>query len=189
MARAATASAVRRWRGWARKLRRMGGDEEGVAAIEFAVIAGVLAIVMLNAFDIARYHYERMQVENATQMAAQSVWQACDTSHLPATTKCSGLTSAITTALQTTPLGSAVQLKSGSPAEGYYCINASNALVHVGDTSSKPANCGSVGNASGQAGDYIKIETTYSFVPLFPGIGVGGMLPSQITSSAMMRLQ
>ena len=170
-------------------LRRMRGDERGVAAIEFALVAGFLAYAMLNAVDIAKYYHDRMQVENATQMAAQIAWQTCDTTLLPATTKCTGLTSAVTAAIQATSLGSAVKLKSGFPSEGYYCVNASNAIQYVSSVSSKPANCGAVGNATGQPGDYIRIETTYTYVPLFPGIGVGGLLPTTVTASAMMRLQ
>lgn len=173
----------------ARMLGRLRGNSAGVAAVEFGLVAGIFVYGMLNTVDIAKYLYERMQVENATQMAAQSAWQTCDTTKLPATTKCTGLTSAVTAAIQSTSLGSAVALKSGSPAEGYYCLNASNVLVYVSNVSSKPANCGAVGNASGQPGNYIRIETTYAFAPLFPGIGVGSLLPSPVTSSALMRLQ
>ena len=122
-------------------------------------------------------------------MGAQAAYEACDTSVLPATTKCTGLSSAVSTAIQSTSLGTAIQLKSGSPAEGYYCLNGSNELVKVSEVSSKPADCSAVGSASVEPGDYIKVETSYTLKPIFPGISVGGMLPSTITASAMMRMQ
>jgi Flp pilus assembly pilin Flp len=64
-------------------------DRRGVAAIEFAIFAGLISIGMLNVTDIAVYVYQRMQVEYATQAGAQAAWHACDINHLPATTKCS----------------------------------------------------------------------------------------------------
>lgn len=172
-----------------RSLRRRAGDERGVAAVEFALIAGVIAVAMLNTVDVARYYYERMQVENATQMAVQAAWNACETDDLPATTNCSGLTSAVNAAVQGTSLGSAVQLKSGSPAEGYYCLNGSNKLQYVSNVSSKPADCSAVGKAAEQPGDYITVQTTYSFDPIFGGASIGSLLPSPITAAATMRLE
>jgi uncharacterized membrane protein len=144
---------------------------------------------MLNALDIARYFYQRMEVQSATQMGAQSAWSTCDVAKLPAATNCPGLTAAVTTAIQSTSLGTGVTLKSGSPAEGYYCLNGSNALVYVSDVSAKPTNCASVGNASGVPVDYIKVETSFSYVPIFGGISVGSRLPTPITSMSLMRLQ
>ena len=94
----------------------------------------------------------------------------------------------MTTAVQSTSLGTKVTLQSGSPAEGYYCVNSSNALVYVSSVSSKPANCSSVGMASLQPGDYIKVQTTFTYTPLFKGITVGGLLPTTITSTTYMRL-
>ena len=60
-------------------------DRRGVAAIEFAVFAGLLSIGMLNVTDVAVYVYQRMQVEYATQAAAQAAWHACD---MPCKTPC-----------------------------------------------------------------------------------------------------
>jgi Flp pilus assembly protein TadG len=168
---------------------RMAGDERGVAAVEFAIIVSVVMVALLNAVDVAKYFFERMQVENAAQMGAQSAWATCDTTKLPATTNCSALSSAVSAAIQTTSLGSSVKLKSGSPAEGYYCVNSSNVLEYVSNVSSKPANCSSVGSASDQPGNYIQVQTTYTFKPIFPGLGIGSMLPTPITASALMRLQ
>ena len=65
-------------------------DERGASALEFAIFAGILAFGLLNTADISIYIYKRMQVENATEMAAQAAWKACDPSkgYLPATLSC-----------------------------------------------------------------------------------------------------
>jgi hypothetical protein len=45
-----------------------------------------------------------------------------------------------------------------------------------------------VGNAAATPGDYIKISTTYTFAPMFPGTVVAKLLPTTMTSMTMMRL-
>lgn len=176
-------------RGLNRLLRGLARDNSAMATVEFAMIGGLMVTAMVNAVDTATYFHHRMEVQNATQMGAQAAFQACDTTKLPATTKCSGLTAAVTAGIQATSLGTAVTLISGSPAEGYYCLNASNALQYVSDVSSKPANCTAAGNASATPVDYIKVQTTYSFTPIFGQASVTNLLPSPITATAMMRLE
>lgn len=163
-------------------------DEQGVAAVEFALFASLLALVMLNVLDVSTYIYKRMEVENATQMAAQAAWTACDQYHLPATTNCPGLATAIANALQSTSLGNSVILQSGSPTEGYYCLNSSGVLTYVGGPSSKPADCSAVGASYARPADYIQVSTSFSYAPLVPGATVSTILPSLITKTAWMRL-
>ena len=172
-----------------RRLGALATDTRGTAAIEFSLIAGFVIFALFNTIDFARYFWQKMEFENATQMAAQAAWKTCDTTHLPATTNCPGLNAAVTAAIHSSSLGSSVTLANGSPTEGYYCVNASSALVYVSDVSSKPANCSSVGNASGLPGDYIKVQTTYTFTPLFSGISLGSTLTSPIIDTSIMRLQ
>ncbi|MDE2181945.1 MAG: pilus assembly protein [Alphaproteobacteria bacterium] len=164
-------------------------DERGIASIEFALIASFLAFAFLNVCDVAVYLFDGMQVNNATQMGAQAAFAACDLNHLPATTNCSGLSSAVTAAVGSTSLGSAVSERSGSPSEAYYCPTSGGALQNVGSVSSaKPADCSAAGEPSMKPGDYVLIQTTYTFTPLFPGASVGSLLPATITDSAEVRL-
>ena len=97
----------------------------GAAGIEFALVAGTLCLIMLNAFDVANYIYKRMQVENAAQMGAQAAWKTCDPTMLPATKLCAGLNTAVTAAVQSTSLGQGVTLEPGSLSEGYFCLDLS----------------------------------------------------------------
>jgi Flp pilus assembly protein TadG len=172
----------------ARSIRAVRTDQRGAAAVEFGLFVIILAAALANVADVSLYIYQRMQVENATQAAGQAAWKTCDLSHLPATTNCSRLAVAMQNALQSTSLGTRVSMISGSPSEGYYCINSSNALQYVSDVTSKPADCTAAGMPSLQPGDYIVIQTTFTYTPLFPGFSIASGLPTAITGTAMIRL-
>ena len=166
-------------------------DERGASALEFAIFAGILAFGLLNTADISIYIYKRMQVENATEMAAQAAWKACDPSkgYLPATLSCPNLTTAMTQAAQSTALGNQVTIATGSPQEGFYCLNDAGALQHIANASlNPPADCSSTGLPGQQPGDYIRVTTSLSYAPLFPGVTVAGVFPTPIMKTSMMRL-
>jgi hypothetical protein len=132
-----------------------------------------------------------MEVENSTQMGAQAAWSACTSSLtlLPATQKCPALGGAVLGAIQQTSLGTHVTLQSGSPSEGYYCLNGSNVLQLVGDVSSRPADCTAAGTPTLQPADYITITATYAYAPLFSSISVASSFTTPIVKTSMMRLQ
>ena len=170
--------------------RYFSSDERGTSAIEFAFFASILSFAILNVADISIYLYKRMQVENATQMGAQAAWKACDPSknQLPATTNCPSLTTAITNAIHSTSLSTAVSLQAGSPAEGYYCVNSSGQLQYVSSVSSKPADCTVAGVPSNMPGDYITVTASYAYAPIFHGVSVAAAFPTPIVRTSMMRL-
>ena len=164
-------------------------DQRGVAAIEFGFFGIFLAAALANVTDVSIYVYQRMQVENATQVAAQAAWKACDLPQLPAMKNCgTALMAAIQGALTSTSLGTRVSLMPGSPSEGYYCVNSSNALQYVSDVSSKPADCTAAGMPSLQPGDYIQVQATFTYTPLFPGFSVASTFATPINRTAIMRL-
>jgi Flp pilus assembly protein TadG len=173
---------------FAGRTKAIWADQRGVAAIEFGLFAILLSFGLANVADVSIYVYQRMQAENATQVAAQAAWKACDLSHLPATTNCPGLAAAVQNSLGSTSLGTRVALISGSPSEGYYCVNSSNALQYVSDVSSKPADCTAAGMPSLQPGDYIEVQTTFPYAPLFPGLSVTSTFATPINRTAMIRL-
>jgi len=173
------------------KFAALEGDERGASALEFAIFAAVLAFGILNTADVSIYIYKRMQLENATEMAVQAAWKVCDPSQgfLPATTSCPGLNAAITAAAQSTSLGDKVSIEDGSLSEGYYCLNTSGSLQLVANaTSNPPADCTATGISSMTPADYIRITTTFSYAPLFPGITVASIFTTPITKTGMMRL-
>jgi Flp pilus assembly protein TadG len=169
-------------------LIRLRADIRGLAAIEFGLIAGFLAMAVLNVTDISVFLYDRLQVNNATQAGAQAAWQTCDLNHLPVTTKCPAMNAAVTAAVQSTSLGTAVQLQSGYPSDAFYCVNSSGALQYVSDYSSPPNNCSAAGNAGVAPGEYVQVQTTYTYTPIFTGLSILSILPSTITSTSWTRL-
>jgi Flp pilus assembly protein TadG len=173
----------------ARKTAAAWADQRGVAAIEFGIFSILLFTSFANVTDVSIYIYQQMQVETATEVAAQQALKTCGSSKtLPATKNCANLLSAIQTAIQSTSLGAAVTLQNGSPSEGYYCVNTSNALQFVGTVDSKPADCTAAGTPALQPGDYIQIQTTFTYTSLFSGLSVASAFPSPITRTAIMRL-
>jgi Flp pilus assembly protein TadG len=173
----------------ARKTRSAWVDQRGVAAIEFGIFSILLFTSLANVTDVSIYIYQRMQVENATEVAAQAALKTCGSSStLPATTNCANLLTAVTTAMQSTSLGAAVTLQAGSPSEGYYCINPGGALQFVSDVSSKPADCTAVGMPALLPGDYITIATTFTYTPIFAKLSVAATFPTPITKTYILRL-
>lgn len=171
------------------RVRKLGSDKSGVAAVEFALGTLFLCLGLLNVVDIGYYVYTRMEVENAAQMGSQAAWKTCNdqTTMLPATVNCPGLNTAITTSIQSTTLGTAISLPSGSPSENYYCINMSNALQVVGSLASPPSDCTAAGNPALRPGDYLLVQVTYSYAPLFPGVTV--MRASTVNKTTWIRLR
>lgn len=179
-----------------KKLRCFGADAHGLAGIEFALSGLFLAVGLLNAVDVGYYIYRRMEVENAAHSGAEAALKSCAATNpneqnpmLPATQYCPGLVTAVTSAIQSTSLGTSVALVSGYPAEGYYCVDASNALLYVSSVSSKPVNCSAAGNATATPADYLQVKVSTPYQPLFSGISVMSTLGiSSITGTSWMRM-
>lgn len=163
-------------------------DTRGVASVEFAIVAVFMMTAMLNAADVGSYVYQAMEVENAAQMAAQTALQGCTALQVPVTTKCPGFAAKVTTAITSTSLGTGITLSGSSPAEAYYCVNATNTLVLVGALGAKPANCSAVGAATVAPGDYVVVTVTYTYAPIMTGASVVAFLQTPIVRSAMMRV-
>jgi Flp pilus assembly protein TadG len=171
-------------------LLRFRTDARGAAAVEFGFVGVMFITGILNAVEVGRFAYQRMQVENAAYAGAQQAWSTCkdQTTMLPATVNCAGLNAAVTAAIQATSLGTKVALSSAGITEAYYCVNTSGTLQSVGSVSSKPANCSAAGNANVSPGDYIQVNVTFSYTPLLPMTVMGVHGASTITKTSWMRL-
>jgi Flp pilus assembly protein TadG len=126
------------------RLRIFAAGERGAAAVEFAMVLGLLIFPVLNVVDLAYYAFSQMQTQNAAQMGAQAAFSDCDTANsTPATTACVSTNSAnsmtvydsVAQAIQESALGNSVTLATTGGityvSEGYYCANASNTLLQV----------------------------------------------------------
>jgi len=158
-------------------------NRAGAAAAEFALVLTMLTIPLLNVFDIGVYVYDRMQLDNAAQVAVQTAWAQCAPSgNVPATVNCPGLAAAMTTALRTTPLGSDVTIT--STTESYCCPGAGTISCQGPVATTTPTSC-----SSGQApGDYIFITASYTYAPVYSSLSVASLLTSPIVRTAWMRL-
>jgi Flp pilus assembly protein TadG len=172
--------------------------EDGSAAAEFAIWLGVLTVPVLNAADISFYAYQAMQVRQAAQTAAQTAFSLCNGQAPPIATSCSGLNSALVTALASNGLGSNITwATSPASSEGWYCVDGTGALVISGSAetiSPKGSNSGSMSSTQpsctqGKAGDYVALSVTYTYKPIFKNLSiVTNVLPATITQTAWMRV-
>lgn len=170
---------------WVSVWRLYGRRQRGAAAAEFALVLGLLTIPILNAVDVAFYFWSSMQVDNAAQMAAQTAWTTCNSGTLlPALTKCTGLTAAVTTAAQSTSLGGGVSV--GTLTEAYYCPNSAGTDLVAAGTAS---DCSAINGNKENPGDYLLIPVSYTYTPIFSGVSVVSLLTSPITNTARMRLE
>jgi Flp pilus assembly protein TadG len=64
-------SASAGWRSFHRLITDRDDGTRGVAAIEFAVVASVLVLLMICVVDIGMGFYRKMQLQNAAQVGAQ----------------------------------------------------------------------------------------------------------------------
>jgi Flp pilus assembly protein TadG len=171
-------------RGW----RSLPGDKSGLATIEFSFLVTFLAFSLLNVSDIAVFMFDKIQVNNATQMGAQAAMAACDTNHLPVSVKCPSMNTAVTIAVQSTSLGTNVTIQTGYPSDGYYCVNTSGALQYMSTVTAPPNNCSAAGNAGTAPAEYVQVQTSYPYTPIFPGLSVASVFPAAITATSWVRL-
>ncbi len=182
-----------------RRLSVYGARSRGAAALEFALVVGLMTLPALNIVDLAVYAFDEMQTHNAAEMAAEAAFNDCNTgSYLPAMSKCTATNSqfkisfdnVVASGLKETTLGNSVSLNSDS--EGYYCSTTSNTLV--GPMANTIQTCGASGFgniADGNAppGDYVLVTAQYTYTPIFHGMTVTSLLPSTITKTVWIRME
>jgi Flp pilus assembly protein TadG len=155
------------WRicGWTR-LRRFTADRHGVAALELALLAPTLLLLLMGIFDFGKMTYTVMKLHAAAQAGAQYVYAnptSCTT-----TAVASAVTNATTLTLQTPTVN----------CTAYYCVT-SNALV----ASTSGATCGS----GEKSGTYATITVATNFSPIAPWSGL--VFPHTLSASAKIRYQ
>lgn len=175
------------------RIRQFARETSGAAAAEFAMFVLILAPLLLNLGDIGYYAYVRMQVENAAQAGAQAAWANCV--NKPATSaSCPNLSTAVTSAVTSTSLGSAVSwtnsstMFTGSAPQGVdtYCpssAGSTNAIVY-----SNAASCSSTTSTGAPPGTYARIDVSYPYQPLFKGATIASLFPATITATTYQRL-
>jgi Flp pilus assembly protein TadG len=174
-------------------------SDRGAAAAEFALVLAVLVPALANAVDVGLYGFRRVQVELAAEAGVQAIRVACTPAQTPVTRNCAtGLMAKITTAVQSTSLGTSATVAGGSPVEGYYCVSSSTGLVLLGSTGTLSApppaapgsDCSSVVSGNNASpGDYVQVTVNYTYTPLFPAASIVSLLPSPIARTAWYRVR
>lgn len=168
-------------------------ETRGAASAELVLIISLLTIPMMSLVDIGVYVFERMQVQNGAQMAAQSLWATCPTNaYWPVSQFCSAGQSNATAGAQQTSLGTGVTVS--SITDGYYCMDSTGtpqAIGSTGDyssplTNNKPASCGAGTWESTAPAEYVTVTVSYTYTPAFGSVSVGGILNSSMSESAMI---
>jgi Flp pilus assembly protein TadG len=135
--------------------------DEGASAVEFGIIAPVLAAVLVPLIDLGLGFYQQMQVEDAAQAGAQYAmahgWNT------------SAIQSAVTSA-------TALAAVSASPAPARSCGCPSGTAVSVVD-------CGSACDDGRSARTYVTVsaQATYTTLIPYPTIGSSVVLTAQST--------
>lgn len=163
---------------------RFGKDDRGAAALEAAIILPVLVVLLVNVVDFSQMIWDYMETDYSAQMGARAAYQTCAGGMLPATSNCPSLDSAIATAVQGTSLGAGVTLASSSPSEGYYCLSGTT-LQYAGNYNAppNPFTCPSAGT---MPADYISVNVTYNYTPIFSGLSL--LSAFTMNGSAFQRL-
>jgi Flp pilus assembly protein TadG len=162
-------------------------NDGGTAMVEFALAAPILVLLLLNLFDFSVLIWSRMQTDYSAQMGAQAAFKLCGGGSPPALTNCSGLSTAVTTAVQSTSLGTGVTLASGYPGEDFYCLSGTT-LQSIGTSPPSPYNCSTAtpSDAAATPGDYIVVQVSYSYAPTFSGLSLASA--QTMTATAMQRV-
>jgi Flp pilus assembly pilin Flp len=148
-------------------------DASGAATVELALTLTFLLLPLIGVFDTGVYVFQRMEVENAAEMALQSAFNICGQggATAPLITNCTGLSGAVTKGAHSTSLGSNVSVS--STTEGDYCVSGTGQLTTSG--------CGTTAH-------YLKVTVAFTFTPLFPNVSVASVLGNSIGGSRYMRM-
>jgi Flp pilus assembly protein TadG len=200
-----------------RGIFRYARSNRGAAAVEFALALFLLTIPIMNVVDLAFYAFTWMQTQNAAQMGAQAAFSNCNTSKsLPASVACYQTTSAnnmtlydvVAQGVQETALNGTVKLVSNQVTDGYFCSSSANVLTQVGGLGYAYADSGTIGSSPSGSdtaptdiascsgyqdttavpGEYIVVNVTHSYQPIFGLVSVASLLPSVMNATAYVRV-
>jgi len=168
--------------------RRFASDERGVAAVEMALVGTLVVGALLSVVEVGRYAYVATQVTSAAQAGAHAAIAKCSTTETPVTTACPEAEDAIAAAIAGTSLGDGITMV-GDLEEGWYCVNVQGQLEEIADAEeTRPTNCQDVGVPSAIPGLYVRVQVTYPYEPVFPGLTLAETFADDIVRTAWMRV-
>lgn len=160
-------------------VRRFWRDRRGVAAIEFAFIVPILALIMVAMVDFGLVLYVRFGLnENVSASANYAIVGASSVSSTGGATLASNLAAILPTNVDVTVVvnngpsvtrtnGSAVAAGTAANANSCYCPTVSGSTVTWGSA----VTCGNSCGSGGLAGKFVSINASVSHSPLFGNYG------------------
>lgn len=175
-------------------------DENGVSAVEFALIAPVFLLIVAGGMDFGRALYTKFRLDNAISAASNYVLlNASNVSasggtglaqNLAAILATSGTPSATTSTVTvnngptaTTVAGSTTTSGTAANADSCYCPSLSGNTIVWGSA----VSCSSTCSGGAPAGKYVSIVVSQSFTPSFSNYGI--VQNGAIASRAVIQAQ
>lgn len=183
-----------------RASRRFVGDDRGVSAVEFALLAPVFSLVMAGTLDLGSSAYAQFglnaavsagaqyAIANASSVSSSTATSLADTvSRLAAgaqgTTTVTGVAAVNNGVTSTTLASSTSRTGSASTADSCYCPTGAAPSVTWGS----PATCGSACAGGGSAGKFVLVTASRPFTSV---LGSYGFSPSgTLTTQALVQVQ
>jgi Flp pilus assembly protein TadG len=145
-------------------IRNSGRDSAGVAGIEFAIIAPVLAIFILGLIDLGLGFEAQMSVSQAAQAGSYyALLKGYDTA---------AIASAIQNASNSTGISGSSSQSCGCPSSGAGVANAA---------------CGSSCPNGQTAGTYVSVSAQYQYSTVLPYPGLTS--PMTLSATSMVRIK
>jgi Flp pilus assembly protein TadG len=151
------------------RLLDLATDDRGVAALELALLAPTLLLLLMGIFDFGEMTYTVMQVRAAAHAGTQYVYQTIGDQ---TTCTTSGITSAVTSATSLTVTATP------APSCTVKACVTNNVIV---------ATSGSTCPSGDPPGTYATVSAQANFSPIAPWSGL--IFPSTITASSTIRYQ
>lgn len=153
---------IRAFGGWVARTAR---DQGGAIAVEFGIVAPMLAVIIVPLVDLGMGAYRQMQVEAAAQAGAEYAavhgWDS------------TGIQNVVTGATGLSGI-------SASPAPSQSCGCASG-------TTLSNATCGSTCADGSTAGSYVTVNAQVQYTTLFTYPALGS--PLTLSAQTMVRIQ
>lgn len=159
-----------------RRIRKLLGDTRGSIAVEFALVAPVLMIVLAGVIDIGSAAYTRLSLQSRVTTAGEYalMWAEQDNAELAKTLigLLQGRASetaevVVNNAARATWDGSSVTTQSLSgDAMACYCPTRPNGQIEWGSSVACDTSCSASGDSAGR---FVQISATADHVSIFPG--------------------
>ncbi|MDR3507433.1 MAG: pilus assembly protein [Caulobacteraceae bacterium] len=187
------------------KIRRLAArigitDRRGVAAVEFALIAPLFAMLLAAMIDFGGVLYTKFQLDSAVSAGANyALVNAASVNSVNGATLASTVARVVATSqgaawanggivvnngpTSTVTSGTAVASGTASNADSCYCPTTSGSTFSWGSA----ATCSSSCPSGGLAGKFVRISASRAYTPMFSSYGI--VSSHTITATALVQVQ